>query len=76
MYVPVEPHSEFEVLDAKQKELENWSNFNVYSEVDDVGQRTISTRWVVSEKDMPDGQKCVNARWSKVCQSQISNKRL
>ena len=62
VYVPVERHSEFEVLDAKQKELENWSNFNVYSEVDDVGQRTISTRWVVSEKVMPDGQKCVKAR--------------
>ena len=37
-------------LDAKQKELENWKLEEVYQEVDDVGQETISVRWVITPK--------------------------
>ena len=28
---------------AKERELQNWKNFSVYSEVEDQGQQTLST---------------------------------
>ena len=59
VFIPIEHHAESE---AKQKELENWTNFGVYNEMDDQGQRTISTKWVVSERELSDGLKCVKAR--------------
>ena len=36
--------------DAKQKELENWTENEVYEEVEDNGQDTISVRWVITPK--------------------------
>ena len=33
--VPVEHHSDPEVLEAQQKELGNWTNFGVSNEIDD-----------------------------------------
>ena len=47
VFIPTEHHSDPEVLEAKQKELANWTNFCIYNEIDDQGQRTISTKWVV-----------------------------
>ena len=41
----------FELLDAKLKELEKWKQFDVYKEVLDNGQNTISVRWVCTTKD-------------------------
>ena len=35
---------------AKEKEMENWINNEVYDEVPDEGQNTISVRWVITEK--------------------------
>ena len=35
---------------AKQKELESWKQFGVYTEVNDDGQSAISVRWVITEK--------------------------
>ena len=37
---------------AKEVELENWKNFNVYKEVKNEGQKAISVRWVLTEKDV------------------------
>ena len=34
----------------KQTELNKWKKMNVYKEVEDVGQRRISTRWVCTER--------------------------
>ena len=62
VFFPIEHHSDPEVLEAKRKELENWTNFGVYNKIDDQGQRTISTKWVVSERELSDGLKCVKAR--------------
>ena len=38
------------VMTAKETELKNWEVNDVYGEVEDVGQRSISMRWVVTEK--------------------------
>ena len=50
-----------DVLEAKQKELENWIDYDVYEEVDDKGQNCISVTWVITEKTS-DGKQIVKAR--------------
>ncbi|XP_071821643.1 uncharacterized protein [Apostichopus japonicus] len=40
---------------AKQEELQKWKEFAVYKEVKDVGQRCISTRWICTIKESPEG---------------------
>ena len=40
----------FEVADAKLKELENCRINEVYDEVDDEKQSSVSVRWVLTEK--------------------------
>ena len=35
---------------AKKEEIEKWNHMGVFEEVDDLGQETISTRWVCTEK--------------------------
>ena len=50
-----------EVMCAKELELQNWKDNEVYEEVEDVGQETLSVRWVVTEK-LKAGQKVVKAR--------------
>ena len=42
---------EKKVRDAMEKELKKWKDFNVYEEVKDEGQKSISVRWVMTEKD-------------------------
>ena len=39
-----------EVKKAKETEIENWIHNDVYEEVQDVGQATVSVRWIISEK--------------------------
>ena len=48
--VPRYLHQEPECLQAKQRELDNWKEFGVYKVVDDVGQKTINTNWVLVRK--------------------------
>ena len=62
VFIPIEHHSHPEVPEAKQKEPANWTNFGVENEIDDQGQRTISTKWVVSERELSDGLNRVKAR--------------
>ena len=49
------------VVEAKEKELQSWRENDVYEEVEDVGQRAISTRWIVTEK-VKEGKKICKAR--------------
>lgn len=41
-----------EYIDAKEKELLNWKNLNVYEEVEDEGQDYVSVKWVLTEKEV------------------------
>lgn len=45
------------VVEAKQKELENWTKNNIFEKVKDTGQRAISSRWVFTEKAIPGSDK-------------------
>lgn len=40
---------------AKKAELDNWQRNCVFKEVKDDGQKCISTRWMCSAKETPDG---------------------
>ena len=40
-----------EMLVAKSDEIEKWKEYQVFEEVEDCGQNTISTRWVCTNKD-------------------------
>ena len=48
--IPRYLHDNPECIEAKNKELQNWIDFGVYQEVEDVGQRTINTSWVLVRK--------------------------
>ena len=40
-----------EVLDAKLDELANLEDNSVFEWVEDVGQKVISTKWIITEKE-------------------------
>ena len=48
--IPRYLHSNPECVEAKEKELQNWRDFNAFIEVKDVGQATINTNWVLVRK--------------------------
>ena len=62
VFVSVSSHCKPEIIKAKEQELQNWRNFDVYREIQDSGQKALSTRWVVTEKSLPEGKKSVKAR--------------
>ena len=49
--VPRYLHKEPECVAAKEAELKNWEDFHVFEEVEDVGQPTINTSWVLVKKE-------------------------
>ena len=55
--VPVSEHKKVEVMEAKEKELENLTKYKVFEEVENDGQERISSRWVITKKEKADGQK-------------------
>ncbi|XP_068232178.1 titin-like [Palaemon carinicauda] len=55
--VPKSRHHEPEVINAKEKELENFEYYEAFEEVKDTGQEKIGSRWVITEKERQDGQK-------------------
>ena len=55
--IPVAEHKEPEVIEAKEKELENLTKYDVFEEVEDSGQERITSRWVITRKERADGQK-------------------
>ena len=42
---------------AKKEELESWKKNHVYTEIEDSGQKCISTRWICTLKETKDGVK-------------------
>merc|ERR1712030_28250 len=55
--VPASEHKALEVVEAKEKELENLNKYEVFEEVEDCGQERITSRWVITKKEQADGQK-------------------
>ena len=53
----VREHETPEVVEAKQKELENLEKYEVFEEVKYEGQETVGSRWVITKKEKADGQK-------------------
>ena len=49
------------IMEAKQLEIDSWNRNNVYQEVEDEGQETLSVRWVTTEK-LKDGKSVIKAR--------------
>ena len=62
VFVSKEWHSDADIIEAKVKELQNWKDFGIFKERPDQGQKSLSTRWIVIEKPLSDGQKGVEAR--------------
>ena len=48
-------HDDVKIQQAKLTELNRWKEFEVYKEVEDNGQKCISTRWVCTEKETVEG---------------------
>ena len=46
-----------EVLEAKDREVRNHEDYNIFEEVVDDGQDTIVSQWVITQKNKQDGQK-------------------
>ena len=55
--VPVREHKMPEVIEAKEKEIENLEKYGVFEEVQDLCQVAVGSRWVITKKDKADGQK-------------------
>ena len=55
--LPVREHKTPEVIEAKQKEIENLEKYEVFEEVKYEGQETVGSRWVITKKEKADGQK-------------------
>ena len=55
--VPVHQHNRQDVKMAKEVELKNLMDYETFEEVADVGQERITSRWVVTTKEVHDGQK-------------------
>ena len=43
-------YEEPEIKDAMKAELDSWKKYGVFNEFSDSGQKTVSTRWVVTKK--------------------------
>ena len=46
--IPASEHKAPEVVEAKERELENLTKYNVFEEVEDSGQERITSRWVIT----------------------------
>ena len=55
--LPVSEHGTPEVKEAKMAEVNNLLDYDVFEEVEDKDQETISSRWVMTAKEKHDGQK-------------------
>ena len=55
--LPVSEHGTPEVNEAKMTEVSYLLDYEVFKEVEDEGQETIGSRWVVKAKEKHDGQK-------------------
>ena len=55
--IPKRLHKSPEVIATKEAEMEKFIRFEVFQEVEDIGQPQISSRWVVTEKQDHDRMK-------------------
>ena len=55
--VPVREHGKPEIIEAKDKEIENLEKYGVFEEVENEEQETVGSRWVITRKETADGQK-------------------
>ena len=55
--VPVREYKRPKVKEAKEKELKNMDDYEVFKEVDDVTQERIVSKWVIMRKEKADEQK-------------------
>ena len=49
--VPAAEHRKPEVIEAKDKELENLAKYDMFEEVEDIGQERVGSRWVITKKE-------------------------
>ena len=54
--IPWSQHNRPECQEAKNKEMHGWEENDTYDEVDDIGQKRISTMWILTTKII-DGKK-------------------
>ena len=54
--IPKDRHCDSAVIESKKTELANWRQMEAIDVVEDKGQNVISTRWVLTEKEYPDGE--------------------
>ena len=50
-------HRKPEVIEAKEKEIENLEKYGVFEEVEDEGQEMVDPRWIITRTEKLDGQK-------------------
>ena len=55
--VPVKDHKLPEVVEAKKVEIKNLMDFDTFEEVEETGQEKVGSRWVITKKEIHDGQK-------------------
>ena len=55
--IPKKRHNEPAVIEAKEKEFENFKKYGAVTEVEDEGQDKIGSQWIINEKQKQDGQK-------------------
>ena len=60
--VPKQMHGDKEVAKAKLKQPADWKAFDVYDEVEDLGQEKITGTWIFVKKEI-DGKEGIKARW-------------
>ena len=53
----VSEHKRPEVVEAKMEEVRNLEDYKVFGEIEEVGQETIGSQWVVIKKEKHFGQK-------------------
>ena len=51
----VSEHVRPEVMEAKTTEINNLIDYDVFEEVEDTGQQTIGSQWVITSKEKHDG---------------------
>ena len=54
--VLVREHGKPEVIEAKGKDIKNLETYEAFEEIDDEGQETIGSRWIVTEKESMMGR--------------------
>ena len=48
--VPTKEHRRPDVMKGKEKEIENLEKYGVFEEVENEGQETVGSRWVITRK--------------------------